>query len=83
MRIEPTRTALQTLQIAVFHESATEACDLRANFSVMKDNVGPGETTACRAELIAPVPVLSPPPRHAAIQQADGQPSRSAVAYLA
>ena len=45
MGIEPIRWALQTLQNAVFREAPMAACDWRANFRVLRDNVGQPETT--------------------------------------
>jgi hypothetical protein len=81
MGIEPKRRALQSLENAAFCETPVAAGDWRANFYVLRGNVGLRETTACGDELIARVPALSPPPHHAAIRQADDRPSGSAAAY--
>jgi hypothetical protein len=45
MGIEPKRTALKSLQNTAFRDSEKPACDWRANFRVMRDNVGLPETT--------------------------------------
>jgi hypothetical protein len=46
MGIEPTRTALQSLRIAVFHEAPTGCVRLACeNFHVTRDNVGLRKTT--------------------------------------
>jgi len=45
MGIEPKRSVLQNLKNDAFCESPTAACDWRANFRVMRDNVGLRETT--------------------------------------
>jgi hypothetical protein len=45
MGIEPKRMALQSLLSAAFREVPTAACDRRANFRVMRGNVGLRETT--------------------------------------
>jgi hypothetical protein len=45
MGIEPKRTALQSPENEASCESPTAACDWRANFRVMGDNVGLRETT--------------------------------------
>ena len=45
MGIEPIRTIPQSLQNAAFREALLTACHWRANFHVMRDNVGLRETT--------------------------------------
>jgi len=45
MGIEPMRAALQSLLNAAFRDAPTAACDWRANFRVMRGNVGLRETT--------------------------------------
>jgi hypothetical protein len=45
MGIEPIRTAPQNLENAAFRDAMTAACDWRANFRVMRDNVGLREAT--------------------------------------
>jgi hypothetical protein len=45
MGIEPKGSAIQSLGNAAFSETRTAACDWRANFRRMRDNVGPRETT--------------------------------------
>jgi hypothetical protein len=45
MGIEPIRAAPQGLENAAYRDAPTAACDWRANFRVMRDNVGPRETT--------------------------------------
>src|ERR1700730_7068887 len=46
MGIEPKRTLLRSLDNTAFRYPEKTACDWRANFRVMRDNVGPRETTA-------------------------------------
>jgi hypothetical protein len=46
MGIEPTRTALQSLWNTALCEGRAAACDWRANFRLMRDNVRQSETTA-------------------------------------
>ena len=46
MGIEPTRTALQSLWNTALREGRAAACDWRANFRVMRDNVRQPEATA-------------------------------------
>jgi hypothetical protein len=53
MGIEPKRTALQSLWNASYREVLLAACDWRANFRVMRDNVGPPETTTRRNQFSA------------------------------
>jgi hypothetical protein len=45
MGIEPIRAAPQSPENAAYRDATTAACDLRANFRVMRDNVGLRETT--------------------------------------
>ena len=45
MGIEPKRAALQSLYNTAFRDLEKPACDWRANFRVMRDNVGLPETT--------------------------------------
>jgi hypothetical protein len=45
MGIEPKRRVPQSLENAAFCESEKAACDWRANFRVMRDNLGLRETT--------------------------------------
>jgi hypothetical protein len=40
MEIEPMRAAPQSLENAAYRDATTAACDRRANFRVMRDNVG-------------------------------------------
>jgi hypothetical protein len=44
MGIEPKRPLLRSLKNTAFRDSENTACDWRANFRVMRDNVGLGET---------------------------------------
>ena len=45
MGIEPKRTAIESLYNTVFRDAPTAACDWRANFRVMRGDVGPRETS--------------------------------------
>jgi hypothetical protein len=44
MGIEPKRTLLRSQKNTAFRDSEKTACDWRANFRVMRDNVGLRET---------------------------------------
>jgi hypothetical protein len=61
MGIEPKRAAHQSLENAAFNEPWIAACDWRANFRVMRGNVGLRETTHPFA---IEFPLSDPKPRY-------------------